>query len=257
MWLDATALDQFDVRFPTIHADLRKVGLDPAVDWLPVAPAAHHQCGGIVTDLFGATSVPGLWACGETSCSGVHGANRLASNSLLEGMVFGARVVEAIGDGADGPSATGAMRSALGEPTSGALIGGRPLEPIGVGRSGSHDLASRPLTPEQVADAREGMQRAMTYQAGVLRSDTSLRDAIDVAADLLGSIPADQRDVPTSEVRNLLQVGLALLSGALARIETRGAHTRTDFPDRDESLRCRLVVAGDPAFDTGSSADAS
>ena len=113
MWLDATGLEQFAVRFPTIAADLAAIGLDPAVDWLPVAPAAHHQCGGIVTDLDGATSLPGLWAAGEVSCTGVHGANRLASNSLLEGMVFAARVVEAVDAGRDGPEPTGAMRAVL------------------------------------------------------------------------------------------------------------------------------------------------
>jgi L-aspartate oxidase len=113
VWLDATALGEFSVRFPTIAADLARIGLDPARDWLPVAPAAHHQCGGVLTDLDGATTLPGLWAAGEVSCTGVHGANRLASNSLLEGMVFGARVVEAIEAGRDGPLPTGAMRAAL------------------------------------------------------------------------------------------------------------------------------------------------
>src|SRR5699024_4275062 len=94
--LDARGLADFDRRFPNIAADLRLVGLDPAVDLLPVAPAAHYTCGGILTDLDGATSLPGLWAAGEVACSGVHGANRLASNSLLEGMVFGPRAIEAI-----------------------------------------------------------------------------------------------------------------------------------------------------------------
>ena len=117
VWLDATGLDRFDLRFPTIHSDLAALGLDPSSDWLPVAPAAHHQCGGIVTDLEGATSLPGLWAAGETACTGVHGANRLASNSLLEGMVFGPRAIEALAEGADGPLPTGAMRPLL-EPGS-------------------------------------------------------------------------------------------------------------------------------------------
>src|SRR5690606_35477782 len=107
VWLDATGLDHFAERFPTIAADLVGVGLDPSSDWLPVAPAAHHQCGGIVTDLHGASTLPGLWAAGETSCTGVHGANRLASNSLLEGMVFGPRAVEAIAGGAAGPTEIG------------------------------------------------------------------------------------------------------------------------------------------------------
>src|SRR5690606_7512857 len=83
VWLDATGLGRFAERFPTIAAALAEVGLDPARDWLPVAPAAHYLCGGIVADLDGATSLPGLWVAGEAACNGVHGANRLASNSLL------------------------------------------------------------------------------------------------------------------------------------------------------------------------------
>ena len=113
MLLDATGLERFDERFPTIAADLRSAGLDPARDYLPIAPAAHYHCGGIVTDLDGASSLPGLWAAGEVACTGVHGANRLASNSLLEGMVFGPRVIEAIGRGVGGPSPTGAMRAVV------------------------------------------------------------------------------------------------------------------------------------------------
>ncbi len=96
LWLDATAIDEFPRRFPTIWEACRAVGLDPTRDWLPVAPAAHYLSGGVCTDLDGATTLPGLWACGEAACSGVHGANRLASNSLLEGLVFAARAVEAI-----------------------------------------------------------------------------------------------------------------------------------------------------------------
>ena len=95
LWLDATGLESFGERFPTVAASLRAAGLDPAVDWLPIAPAAHYLSGGVVTDLDGASALPGLWAVGEVACTGVHGANRLASNSLLEGMVFGARLAEA------------------------------------------------------------------------------------------------------------------------------------------------------------------
>ena len=105
LWLDATALASFGSRFPTISAELAAIGLDPATDWLPIAPAAHYLSGGVLTDLWGATALPGLWAAGEVACTGVHGANRLASNSLLEGMVFGARLAETILDGGDGPDA--------------------------------------------------------------------------------------------------------------------------------------------------------
>ncbi|HYA67124.1 MAG TPA: FAD-binding protein, partial [Acidimicrobiales bacterium] len=113
LWLDATGLEDFDGRFPTIAASVRAVGLDPAHSWLPIAPAAHHLSGGVVTDLDGASALPGLWAAGESACTGVHGANRLASNSLLEGMVFGARLAEAIESGRDGPEPTGVMGALL------------------------------------------------------------------------------------------------------------------------------------------------
>src|SRR3954451_19101512 len=113
MWLDATMIDDFEHHFPTIWKACGDVGLDPENDWLPVAPAAHYMSGGVVTDLDGATTLPHLWACGETACSGVHGANRLASNSLLDGLVFGRRVVEAIVGGKEDAESTGAMTGVL------------------------------------------------------------------------------------------------------------------------------------------------
>ena len=103
--------------------------LDPAKDWLPIAPAAHYLCGGVVTDLDGASDLPGLWAAGEVACSGVHGANRLASNSLLEGMVFAFRAVEGIERGKGEAEPTGAMRSVLHGDYPAGVIGGRPTAP--------------------------------------------------------------------------------------------------------------------------------
>ena len=123
LWLDATSLQGFDERFPTLAASVRGAGLDPGRDWLPIAPAAHHIAGGILTDLDGASALPGLWAIGEVACSGVHGANRLASNSLLEGLVFGARAAEAIVAGKDAPEATGALRAVLGSAGPGPASG--------------------------------------------------------------------------------------------------------------------------------------
>jgi hypothetical protein len=129
VWLDATGLEDFDQRFPTIAAELRSAGLDPSRDWLPVAPAAHYTCGGILTDLDGASSLAGLWAAGEAADTGVHGANRLASNSLLEGMVFGPRAVEAIERGVDGPAPTGAMRAVVDGAGHGSIGGIRLARP--------------------------------------------------------------------------------------------------------------------------------
>ena len=221
LWLDATGLEHFADRFPTIMAELAAVGLDPARDWLPIAPAAHYSCGGVLADLDGATSLPGLWAAGEASCNGVMGANRLASNSLLDGMVFGPRVVEAIDRGVDGPTATGAMRALLG----GGEIGGRALDVPAPGPS--------------AGVTRAALQRTMTVHAGVLRSAESLDTA---AAACAGDVPGD--DLAARELRNLVTVGRALCAAAIAREESRGAHTRRDFPDLRPELELRFVVGG-------------
>jgi L-aspartate oxidase len=221
LWLDATGLERFAERFPTIAAELTKVGLDPATDWLPIAPAAHYSCGGILADLDGASSLPGLWVAGEASCNGVMGANRLASNSLLDGMVFGPRVVEAIDRGVEGPRATGAMRALLG----GGEIGGRTVE-------------VPPAGPSTVPD-RDTLQRTMTTHAGVLRTAASLEEA---SAACAGTVAGDDPD--SWELRNLATVGRLLCAAATAREESRGAHTREDFPTTRDDLRVRLVAGG-------------
>ena len=113
VFLDARPIGNFAERFPTLAAILADAGFDPAVDLLPVAPAAHYVCGGVITDLFGRSALPGLCAVGEAACTGAEGANRLASNSLLEGLVFGRRAAEAIAKGADGPEASGALSGVL------------------------------------------------------------------------------------------------------------------------------------------------
>ena len=235
LWLDATGLEDFDRRFPTIAASLSEVGLDPAVDWLPIAPAAHYVSGGVVTDLDGATSLPGLWACGEAACTGVHGANRLASNSLLEGMVFAPRVVQAIDDGRDGPVATGAMRSVL-EPAPATLElaaktgpSVRKMRPVGNGEPG-----------DDAEKLRDRLQRAMTADAGVLRSAESLARA-EGEIDEIARAATDNSQAAL-ELDNLATVADALVMAAAAREESRGAHARTDFPDRSPEFARRLVI---------------
>ncbi|MDQ1425604.1 MAG: L-aspartate oxidase, partial [Acidimicrobiaceae bacterium] len=234
VWLDATGLESFDERFPTIAADLRAAGLDPATDWLPIAPAAHYHCGGVVTDLHGATALPGLWAAGEVACTGVHGANRLASNSLLEGMVFGPRVIEAIGRGVDGPSPTGAMRSVVGGTMGDGLIGGRPLT-----------VTPSPAAAAAAGDAaalRDRLQRVMTRGAGVLRSAESLTDTAVAVAPIAAAVDLLPASAAREEMRNLTTVATAIVVAATAREESRGCHTRADFPDTDPSWRVRLVI---------------
>lgn len=237
VFLDATGLEQFDQRFPNIAKELRAVGLDPAKDWLPVAPAAHYTCGGIVTDLRGSSSLPGLWAAGEASCSGVHGANRLASNSLLEGMVFGPRAVEAIEAGASGPEATGAMRTVLGmdpdlpDLVPPGVIGGRfvHLEPLAQVEGSVEDPAAQRLE----------LQRELTSHAGVLRDAASLSQAAKVVAHTLASPRADT--IADHEVRNLATVARAAVDAAQRREESRGAHTRDDFPETSPAFAHRIV----------------
>ncbi len=232
VWLDATMIDNFDQRFPTIWGACAANDLDPTIDWLPVAPAAHYLCGGVVTDLDGATTLPHLWACGETACSGVHGANRLASNSLLDGLVFGCRVVNALGRGKVDAESTGAMRGVL----SCASIGSRAVEPQLLPNT-------QPVDPDQL---RSAIQRVMSSDAGVLRSAAPLHDAEVTLNDLqtvIEALPA--RDPRTYESLNLLRVARAITAGALAREESRGCHTRDDFPKSSDRQLGRYVIAGD------------
>lgn len=235
LWLDATLIPGFEVRFPTVWRACRSVGLDPATSWLPVAPAAHYLSGGVCADLDGATSMPGLWACGEAACSGVHGANRLASNSLLDGLVFGARCVDAIVAGREGPEATGVLRGVL--PVI-AIAGGSASDPFGSSvRTRRLPSPGRARGGGASDDAlvRTEIQRVMTHDAGVLRDAASLAHAADAL---------DALDPSSPEAVNLWEVSRALVRAALAREESRGTHTRLDFPETRWEFAGRLVYAG-------------
>lgn len=226
MYLDARhfGAEMWEQRFPTILAACRAHGIDPITEPIPVAPAAHYASGGIRTDLRGRTTVPGLYACGEVACTGVHGANRLASNSLLEGLVFAESIAADIAG--DRPRRTEAVHGGDGTPA--------PL-----------------LAPE----SRTAIQRTMTRGAGVLRSADSLAAAADELEALHRDAVADAGSAGTSEakatvpgveaweVTNLLLVSRVLVAAARAREETRGCHWREDRPDRDdEHWRRHLVV---------------
>jgi L-aspartate oxidase len=223
VWLDARSIDGFADRFPTVWAACQAVGLDPRVDLLPVAPAAHYLSGGVCTDLDGAANLPGLWACGEAADSGVHGANRLASNSLLDGLVFGARCVDAMQSGKAAAEPTGLMRQV-------AAWSGAPSPSELPATRASADPARR-------AASREEIQRLMTLEAGVLRDAASLQRALD---GLEGMAPR------TPVVRNLWTTSRALVAAALAREESRGTHTRLDFPEPRAEFLGRFVFGGPP-----------
>jgi L-aspartate oxidase len=217
-YLDVTPIHSFDEHFPSLAKVLADAGLDPSRDWLPVAPAAHYLSGGIVVDIDGASALPHLWAAGEAACSGVHGANRLASNSLLDGLVFGARVVDAITKGRTEAEPTGVMRCLL--------------DPDGPWRA--RHLSLPPPSPGPAIE-RADFQRAMTLGAGVLRDADSLQSAATAAAAAAAS--------DDTELANLGTIASALVAAATMREESRGAHARVDFPDRDDARwRLRIVI---------------
>ncbi len=198
-------------RFPNIDAACRAQGFDWAVEPVPVAPAAHYYMGGVRTDAWGRTSIPGLYAVGEVACTGLHGANRLASNSLLEGAVYGTRVVEALdmGGRADEFDADWAEPSAIDL------------------SDGTEDFT------------RTDLQQLMWDAAGLARNAADLREA---AAQLATWAAPEATDQKSAEDANLLVVAKAVVASALAREESRGAHYRTDFPEPRESGAIHSVV---------------
>ena len=236
MWLDGRHLGEqlWSERFPTILATCRRHGIDPVTELIPVAPACHYASGGVATDLWGRTSVPGLYACGEAASSGVHGANRLASNSLLEGLVFARRIardLEGSGHGLDDPSLR--LRRSANPP--------RVVDRDDADRRGLSDGSSRQAL--LAAGTLPALQATMTEQAGVLRSDAGLRQAAKQLAELAAGQPG-RPETADWEATNLLTVAAALTLAAHAREETRGSHWRDDFPSRDdEAWQAHLLLA--------------
>ncbi len=208
--------EDLPARFPGISAFLAQYGLLLSRDLIPIRPAAHYLMGGVETDADGRTSLPGLYAAGEAACTGVHGANRLASNSLLEGLVFGARAADAM----------------LGQ---NAAPNG-PLPPPVLAMRGNEAL-------------KTVLRTTMWRDAGLLRDRAGLQAASDCICDLRGRV-AKKPDLTRDgvELGNLLDVGGLIVRSALAREESRGAHYRSDFPMRDDARFAKhsLVVGAAP-----------
>ncbi|MGH2632078.1 MAG: L-aspartate oxidase, partial [Tepidiformaceae bacterium] len=209
--LDCTHLKSIDltVRFPGISAFCTSVGIDMRRDPIPVSPAAHYLMGGVRTDLSGRTTLPGLYACGEVACTGVHGANRLASNSLMETVVFGKRVVEHLTSGEGGKAA--------------ATPGARPLS-----------LA------DGSAPGHAAVQQLMWDNVGIERNAERLGEAAEATRTWQG--PAETLTRPAFEQRQMANLARLMLHAATARDESRGAHYRSDFPERDDQHWLRRQV---------------
>lgn len=220
VFLDATGISGFAKRFPTVHAACAVLGIDPAVDAIPVTPAAHFACGGVVATVDGRSTVRGLYAAGEVARTGLHGANRLASNSLLEGLVVGQRTAEAV--------AADLAAGLLPDPSRGRL-------------------PERTVAP---AAERDSLQRVMSRYAAIGRD----ADGLAAAGSVLDLSAKDSPLWTHSAVEDaaLTVAAQALLVAAKQRTESRGCHVRTDFPERDEGLRrsqlIRLSPSGQPVL---------
>jgi L-aspartate oxidase len=212
VYLDLSHLEAAKVRarFPGIAAICAEFGIDIARDPIPVRPGAHYMIGGVTVDLAGRTTVPGLWAAGEVTSSGLHGANRLASNSLLEGLVYGAHTGE------------GASRTAAQTTDDFHAL---PLENI---------RAEDSIEPLDLADIRNSLKSLTWRAAGVRRSGGQLAEAAEDVDRWCSYVLPRQFNEPGGwELQNMLTVARLMIRGALTREETRGVHVRTDFPQTD------------------------
>lgn len=236
--LDATMLGASVLRsrFPTIDALVRATGVDWTQSPVPVTPAAHYAMGGVLTDMDGRTTLPGLFAVGETSSTGVHGANRLASNSLLEAVVVGWRAGDAVSRPHDPPAlapATSTIQESAREPLTSTIQESAPSDltatPVPLELAIAPDALQNGARPWTSSDIRDRAWQSL----GLEREGASLAA---LAQELADARPADE------EARSLLPLARLTCAAALARTESRGAHARTDYPQLDSSQRVRRVV---------------
>ncbi|HEY0607516.1 MAG TPA: L-aspartate oxidase [Herpetosiphonaceae bacterium] len=222
VFLDLRHLDSATVhrRFPTISAFCRNLGLDIAADLLPVSPAAHYFMGGVHTDIWGQTTLPGLYACGEVACTGVHGANRLASNSLVEGLVFGWRIVRRTLE-----------QAPISQPEQSALPDLR-LSPI---LDHALPIVSQPAT-------KAAAQQMMWQHVGLARTAAGLDRAIAAFGAWTANLAAPHT-IAEHELANQLLLSWLMATAARQRTESRGGHYRSDYPHSDPNWRRHIVLA--------------
>jgi L-aspartate oxidase len=237
VYLDMTAKPKefLEKRFPRIFETCISYGLDLSADLAPVSPAAHFMMGGVKTDLWARTSIPGLYAAGETAATGVHGANRLASNSLLEGLVFGARAGIAM------------MKDAPPSGKKHGLIPGTPAPKPG----NPNEAGLPPKIAQDAPEALKQLRELMWKQVGILRSGKELKAVIETLRAM--KMPRSEKNGRFDrELKNLHGLGMLIARSALAREESRGSHYRSDFPYReDEAFQKHSVItkAQEPAFE--------
>jgi len=268
VFLDASRAvgERFPERFPTVFALCRQHGLDPRVEPLPVVPAAHYHMGGVAVDARGRTSLPGLWACGEVAATGAHGANRLASNSLLEALVFGARVAEDVAEvraHVAPAAAAGRSRSSLARVVPVAAAAPAVTPDLDLSAAASEALVARlrRLMWERVGVERDeaGLAEAVAELAALSRQPApGLAGAADDPVHRPGASPAADPGFAAAEARNLLLAGRLLAQAALARRESRGGHRRVDYPRAEAAWQRRLFLtataAGNVRFEAAEAA---
>jgi L-aspartate oxidase len=233
VYLDVTGLPaaRTAARFPQIMRYCAQYGLDITKDPIPVSPAAHYMMGGVRTNAWGETNILNLYACGETACTGVHGANRLASNSLLETIVFARRIVDRTVDPHRKPAA--AVRDAVSVSAS----TGRRRPP-----SKGHEYTGTVVAG--AALSLEALKLLMWEKVGIVRSGEGLRQAAETLCEWGGQAP-EGGDRASQELRNLLLAGRLVTEAALLRTESRGAHYRTDYPEMRDAWRRHIVFRMD------------
>lgn len=212
VYLDATKIkDKFSQRFPTIYKKCLDLNIDPEKEYIPVAPAAHYTMGGIKTDTWGQTNLTNLYACGECASTGVHGANRLASNSLLEGLVFGNRIAQKIKKNI-------------------TLFYINKLEELKL----SYNTCQEKYKEYSHVELKKELQKLMWNKVGIIRNSSDLEKALQKISKWKFIFESELKTTEDFELANLIVLADLITNSALQREESRGAHYREDFPDRDD-----------------------